>query len=254
MKKVLFSLSLLMSAASFAQINYTEGFETDNGNFVNTGFFRSKFAQICSGEYALIRNLYTNAPTGNTVYSTFSSNGGAITASFKYRTFFYALQGGKVNGEMIVEYSKDGGANYTQIGKVDLTTDITTCATFSYTIPENAVPKNAGFKFRVTGNQKADGDFYLILDDFSFSQSNLAVSDVIKNDVKIYPNPVKNMLMINSSSKLTEAKITDFSGRLVQSNNLKDNKIDVSALKAGNYMITVTDENSKQTTTKFVKN
>ena len=250
MKKLLLSISLAISAISFAQINDTQGFEIDNGNFTNTGFFRSKFAQICSGDYALIRNLYDGAKTGNTIFSSSLSSGAAIDVSFKYRTFFYALQGGKVNGEMIVEYSTDAGATYTLLQQIDLTADITSCKTFTAVIPESAVPKNSNFKLRVTGNQKTGGDFYLILDDFKLAQSTLAVADIKKNEVKIYPNPMQEVLQFSKSESIEKVTISDMSGRVVktinnpsQSNNIKD-------LKTGQYIINI---QHKDGTTQSIK-
>ena len=252
MKKVLCSLAVGIAALSFSQINDTQGFEVDNGNYVNISFFRSKTMPVCEGTYALIRNFWSGGKAGSTTFSSFSSNGGAIDINFKYRV--NTLGSGKVvEGSMKVEYSADGGTNYTEIGNVNFN-QVLSCTTFSYQIPQGEVPPNANFKLRVSGQQAGAGDYYLILDDFRISQGTLATSDVAKHDFKIYPNPVKNMLMINSSSKLTEAKISDVSGRLIKTENLKDNKIDVSSLKAGSYLITVTDENSKQTTSKFVKN
>ncbi|WP_374329217.1 T9SS type A sorting domain-containing protein [Soonwooa sp.] len=252
MKKVLCSLAVGIAALSFGQINDNQGFEVDNGNYSNVSFFRSKTTPVCEGSYALIRSFWSGGKVGSTTFSSFSSNGASITVDFKYRTYLLGTSG-KVEGSMKVEYSADGGTTYKEIGNFTLD-KVMTCTTFSYQIPQGEVPKNAGFKLRVSGEQAGTGDFYLILDDFKISQGTLAVSDVAKNDVKIYPNPVKNMLIIKSSSKLTEAKISDFSGRLIKAESLKDNKIDVSSIKAGSYMITVTDENSKQTTSKFVKN
>lgn len=252
MKKILCSLAVGIAALSFGQINDSQGFEVDNGNYVNTSFFRSKTMPVCEGTYALIRNFWSGGKTGTTTFSSFSSNGSAIDINFKYRVS--TLGSGKVvEGSMKVEYSTDGGAIYTEIGNVSFN-QVLSCTTFSYQIPQGTVAQNAGFKLRVSGEQAGTGDYYLILDDFKISQGTLAVTDVSKTNVSIYPNPVKNLLTINSSAKLIDAKITDFSGRLVQANNLKDNKIDVSTLKTGSYMITVTDENAKQITTKFVKN
>ena len=110
MKKFLLSLSIIGSSLFFGQINNTEGFETSNGSFTNVGFFRSKSASFCSGEYALIRNLYSGALTGSTTFSSSASSGAAIDVSFSYRTFNYPLDASKkVSGEMVVEYSKDDG-------------------------------------------------------------------------------------------------------------------------------------------------
>lgn len=253
MKKILLTLSLAVSAVSFAQINYTEGFEVDNGGFSNVGFFRSKFAVVCQGDYALIRNLYPSVTTGATTYSSAASSGAAIDVSFSYRTFNYALDANKkVSGEMLVEYSKDDGVTYTQASKVDLT-EIFACRTYSFKIPEGAVPKGSKFKLRVTGNQKTDGDFYLILDNFKFAQTTLGTSDITKSKLSIHPNPVKDILYIDNNNSVEQVIISDVSGRQVKTVKPSDNNINVTDLKSGNYIITIIDKDGKQQSSKLIK-
>ncbi len=70
--------------------------------------------------------------------------------------------------------------------------------------------------------------------------NNLGVSNVTGgSDVKIYPNPVHDLLNIEASVKINVV-ITDLSGKVVMS---KDNasQIDVSAIADGAYMILVAD-------------
>ena len=253
MKKILLTLSLAVSAVSFAQINYNEGFEVDNGGFSNVGFFRSKFAVVCQGDYALIRNLYPSATTGATTYSSSNSSGAAIDVSFSYRTFNYALDTNKkVSGEMVVEYSKDDGATYTQASKVDLT-ELFGCKPYSLKIPEGAVPKGSKFKFRVTGNQKTDGDFYLILDDFKFAQATLGVSDINKSKFSIHPNPVKDILYIDNGNSVEKVIVSDISGRQIKTVKPSENSINVADLKPGNYIVTVIDKDGNQQSSKLIK-
>lgn len=57
MKKVLCSLAVGFAALSFGQINKSQGFEVDNGDFANASFFRSKTTPVCEGSYGLIRNF-----------------------------------------------------------------------------------------------------------------------------------------------------------------------------------------------------
>lgn len=253
MKKILITLSLAVSAVSFAQINYKESFEVNNGGFSNVGFFRSKTTSVCQGDYALIRNLYPSVTTGATTYSSFNSSGAAIDVSFSYRTFNYALElNKKVSGEMVVEYSKDDGVTYTQASKVDLT-EIFACRTYSIKIPEGAVPKGSKFKFRVTGNQKADGDFYLVLDDFKFAQATLATADIAKLKLSIHPNPVKDILYIDHDNSVEQVIISDLSGRQIKTIKLSENKVDVGDLKSANYIVTIIDKEGKQQSSKIIK-
>lgn len=253
MNKFLLSLSIISSSLFFGQINNTEGFETSNGSFTNVGFFRSKSASFCSGEYALIRNLYSSALTGSTTFSSSSSSGAAIDVSFSYRTFNYPLDASKkVSGEMVVEYSKDDGLTYSPISTIDLTS-IFTCRTFSYKIQEGLVPSNSKFKFRVTGNQKTDGDFYLILDDFKFTQATLAVSEVSNTKIGIYPNPVSDVLNLSDYKNIKSVTVSDITGRQVKTIANPDSAIQLKDLKVGSYIVTINNIDGTSQSTKIIK-
>lgn len=253
MKKFLLSLSIISSGLFFGQINNTESFETSNGSFTNVSFFRSKNASFCSGEFALIRNLYSGALTGSTTFSSSASSGAAIDVSFSYRTFNYPLDASKkVSGEMLVEFSKDDGQTYSPISKIDLT-GIFTCKNFSYKIEEGLVPRNSKFKFRVTGNQKTDGDFYLILDDFKFTQATLAVSEVSSKKIGIYPNPVSDILNLSNYKNVKSVIISDITGRQVKNRNNPESAINLKDLKSGNYIITINQIDGTSQSIKIIK-
>ena len=253
MKKFLLSLSIISSGLFFGQINNTESFETSNGSFTNVGFFRSKNASFCSGEYALIRNLHSGALTGSTTFASSASSGAAIDVSFSYRTFNYPLDASKkVSGEMVVEFSKDDGQTYAPVSKINLT-EIFTCKTFSYKIAEGLVPKNSKFKFRVTGNQKTDGDFYLILDDFKFTQSTLAVSEVSSTKIGIYPNPVSDLLNFSDYKNVKSVTISDITGRQVKNVTKPEGAINLKDLNSGQYLVTINHIDGTSQSTKIIK-
>lgn len=63
----------------------------------------------------------------------------------------------------------------------------------------------------------------------------------VLSETKLYPNPVKDILYINTD-KDTMYKIYDMAGVLVQSGKFSDKHINVSNLKEGIYMIRLNDE------------
>lgn len=85
-------------------------------------------------------------------------------------------------------------------------------------------------------------------------QNVLAASEVVntKNDFGIYPNPVKDMLYIQSKDEVIKAEIYDASGRILNTTAVKNNAVDVSGLNKGNYIIRVSTKN-KTVTLKFIK-
>lgn len=67
----------------------------------------------------------------------------------------------------------------------------------------------------------------------------LGVSELEKENVKIYPNPTVDFVYVklNSKSKIEGAEIYDFSGKLVFKTKLESEKLDLRSLPQGAYMI-----------------
>ncbi len=66
----------------------------------------------------------------------------------------------------------------------------------------------------------------------------------------VYPNPVNNIL--NISGNFTEASVFDYLGRLIKTTAILDNKIDLTDLVSGNYILKL-QSGSAQQTVKIVK-
>lgn len=68
-------------------------------------------------------------------------------------------------------------------------------------------------------------------------------------DIEIYPNPVHDTLnfTITNSSDFADVEVYDTSGRLVLSLSRKKNSVDLSSLKAGNYLVKITTQAKIQT-------
>ncbi|MBI2281582.1 MAG: DUF4465 domain-containing protein [Bacteroidetes bacterium] len=81
------------------------------------------------------------------------------------------------------------------------------------------------------------------------------VNEISKNNFSFYPNPITNVLNINSENNLEQVSITDMSGRTIKtinSNNTKQTRIDVADLKPGIYFIQVVSNGVPQVQ-KFIK-
>ncbi|REC76801.1 hypothetical protein DRF60_12985 [Chryseobacterium elymi] len=61
------------------------------------------------------------------------------------------------------------------------------------------------------------------------------------DDIKLYPNPVDDILYINTEKEM-KYKIYDMSGVLVKSGRFEDNRINISNLKEGVYIIQLNNE------------
>ncbi len=72
--------------------------------------------------------------------------------------------------------------------------------------------------------------------------------------LKIYPNPVKDKLYVNSLSNFTRFEISDVNGRVIKQSNITSNKnyIVVQELKAGVYFLKLIGKEETQKE-KFIK-
>jgi hypothetical protein len=105
------------------------------------------------------------------------------------------------------------------------------------------------FRHHISSDQ-----FVLNIDDVAVSV-DLSTSNFAKNQLKVYPSPVNDLLYVSSETNTIDSlKIVDFNGRTVKqlSVNNQNAEINVSDLTAGVYMISIETENGS-TVQKFVK-
>lgn len=75
-----------------------------------------------------------------------------------------------------------------------------------------------------------------------------------KNQTAIFPNPVKNVLNIQSKeSGDYNYKIINIAGQVVSNGKSADRKINVNQLSTGNYIIELTDRHGEKSVQKFIK-
>lgn len=85
-------------------------------------------------------------------------------------------------------------------------------------------------------------------------EAELGLPNFNTSNLRIYPNPVTNTLTISTSENITEIKISNLIGQniLSKTNLSSEEKIDVSSLVNGWYLVQTTFGNSTKTT-KFLK-
>lgn len=83
------------------------------------------------------------------------------------------------------------------------------------------------------------------------NMDQLAVNDINKTKISIFPNPSSDFINIKSSEEIRSIKIYDIKGSLIRTDNTP--KIDISALPKGNYIISIETKSGVETR-KFIKN
>lgn len=85
------------------------------------------------------------------------------------------------------------------------------------------------------------------------ASATLAVNDIAKNSgVKVYPNPVKDVLNINTDKKVNSIEIFSLTGQLIRKLDNNSKQVNVSDLKKGVYLLRVKSE-GKDESFKIVK-
>lgn len=86
--------------------------------------------------------------------------------------------------------------------------------------------------------------------------ATLNVNDIASVEgvkIKIYPNPASDYINVEADSKVKTIKLVDASGKNVGSENIHQNKIDVSSLEKGVYLMELQLEDGTVTIQKFIK-
>lgn len=256
MKQIFTMLAVAAFGVAGAQIAVNEQFETTPGvttGFTVDGFFSSATPSGCTAR-ALSKNFWsTSSNAKNTVvYSSDNSNGGKINISFKYK-HPRATTTAAVNGTLKVEYAVDNG-DYEILDMVDLTANQQFCQTYTKSIEQDLVPAGKNFKLKITGTY-ISGDFYIVIDELIITQNNpvLATSAASAETLRLFPNPVQDIIQLSEYKNVAKIVITDFSGRTLKSVNEPSAAINVSNLKTGSYIATVVLKNGNQQAHKFIK-
>jgi len=119
------------------------------------------------------------------------------------------------------------------------------------------VRPNMGLQGLLNGNLTDSGNF--IRDHMRARGVVLSNDEFIldANTVKLYPNPVNNIVHIKTDTALKSVSIYDITGRLVLSNTIKENqeeiKINMESLATGNYVLKLQSSKNRVVTKKVFK-
>lgn len=271
MKKLLLLSGILLSMNTFGQV-LSESFES--ATFPPTGWATdtqvpSTFWRPTSGLSVALQDDFLIAGTNsafinyiagpnvaNLISPSFSlQNYSSATFSFKAVVGWNYMIDGNY-GDLFAKVSIDGGTTWTQVWVEenspefvdDLDGNINTdlyngsIANVSIDMTPYLGQSNVKVKFEYIGDD-ADG---VSVDDILVS-GVLSSNSFTLNGVKVYPNPAKDVLNIQSDVEvLTKVSITDLNGRVVKevSNNLS--QIYLGDLAKGIYVVTIESATAKK--------
>jgi hypothetical protein len=96
-----------------------------------------------------------------------------------------------------------------------------------------------GNTFSNSANIYFDYNFPIVTNNYTTTvQNTLGLQEnYFINDIVAYPNPVKDFLSFKTENKIFKIEVYDIAGRILSSNSISENKINLSELKTGNYIL-----------------
>lgn len=119
--------------------------------------------------------------------------------------------------------------------------------TVDITVPADALPGQTRLRVKKTYGSSANSDpcntqsSFGQAEDYTVNVGTLGLTDNTKSVINIYPNPVVDYLNISSVANAKKIKVLDLTGRtvLTQEAISKENRVNMSSLTAGTYIVTV---------------
>ena len=98
-----------------------------------------------------------------------------------------------------------------------------------------------------------DYNYPITTNNYTSTIQTLGINEITADPkISIYPNPVKDIVYFNTQETVIKVEIYDTAGRIISSNAVHNNKISLSDLQTGNYILKVYTENGI-TSTKIIK-
>lgn len=153
-------------------------------------------------------------------------------------------------------WAKNRGAGLTEKIDVKVSATTPTAEAFTKTIAKDLQPTTSWTQYTYDlsdyigqkiyiGFYSATQDMWFIgIDDFRISGSDVKISQTDIPKFSVYPNPVKDFLNISSNAKIKEISIYDLSGKLHKNEilNTENAKINVKDLPSGHYILKVKED------------
>jgi hypothetical protein len=86
------------------------------------------------------------------------------------------------------------------------------------------------------------------------SDATLSLEDVIVSDFKVYPNPAKDFISIESTDQdqISTVQVFDVLGKEVMNTRIQNNRLNVSNLSKGMYILKINSVNGNGITKKVI--
>ncbi len=83
--------------------------------------------------------------------------------------------------------------------------------------------------------------------------TNVASASVNENRIAVYPNPSRNKLILTESKRNGNFQIVDTEGKIINTGEISENRIDISTLPSGTYYLIVEDASLLQSQNQIIE-
>lgn len=232
----------------------TADFTTKGLEYCTAGATSTSFEKLSNVTFAGINNNSTSTAG----YEDYTAVTGNVNAGEAY-SFSATFTGASYDSDQVlvwIDFNQDGDFN--DAGEqVLVTAKKKSPWTGNITIPATAAVGKTRMRVRlqdssISPNATPCGtSSYGQVEDYSLNIGQLAVTDVKKNNISVYPNPATDVINISNVSSKTKFEIYSVGGQLVNQGTT-DGKVNVSKLTKGVYILTV-ESNGAKSQTKFIK-
>ena len=251
-------LSAQSSEAPAANLPYQYGFEAEDGwKTENVGSGNTWTIEETNSFYAAsegtkhARYRFSSSNPANAWYISRGINlvkDKPVKIEFDYNTGGF---GGVEKMKLAIGKGKTASTFTTTLWEnTELTNTTWETATVEFTPTEDGV-------YYLGFHAYSDPDqMYLFLDNVNVSEvETLATSNLVKDDFKFYPNPIKDKLYLKNNSEISKISIYSIDGRLVSEKNINSKEAEVAMpnVAAGSYIGVVKLSNGKTKSIKLIK-
>src|SRR6218665_3963862 len=229
----------------------------------NIGFNDGITNVTLNGESQNINNTTTTA--AGSEYTNYSSTIGADLARSKsYNLSFSVNTDGNYTQYQIAWIDWNQNKVFEASERLDLGTatnvsnGLSSACPYNFTVPASALLGDTRMRVRTfyysgnVNNPCMNGDDGEVEDYKITVKENLAVSDINKKSISVYPNPFKDILKISDVKGVKSISVNDVSGRQVKALAATE-ELNLSSLKAGLYIVNLQMEDGSVKTFKAIK-
>lgn len=218
-------------------------------------------------KFAGIDNVTPAATAGAIGHEDYTSIVGNVKQTLSYEIVLEGNTNGNYDNRFVVFIDWNQNGVLEDAGEVfEITTLLKNSTgvdgkqvTQNIVVPEDALVGNTRMRVKkIYGTtdflNPCKGASFGQIEDYTISVGALAVSNVNKSQVKVYPNPVVDVLNIEAASKVSNVQVYDLSGKAVSSFEMSavKNQVNLSKLAPGVYLVNIQTENGTQSV-KIVK-